>query len=222
MGSWRSSRRESGSSSKCAKAAGFHLLAFGFLVAFVLLSGCLEGERAASIPASEAVEKGSVEAVDWAEDAQLVLVSGMEAPAEHPATDREQGDGPVLPSDENVGDGKAPAWTLLFYSEERDNTRSFHVTSLEVEDLGESQPPEQTPEPLPEWGVDSPEAMGIALEDASFREAVLSSGSFVVSTLGIYEDDPAWSLVARSQSAGGVEVMVNAVTGVLMSEEDAG
>lgn len=218
MGSWRNSKTaKAWNSKRLARFACWPVVVL--LVGLVLTTGCLENGQAAPISASEAVDRGTVEARAWAEDARLVLASGMEAPAEHPATEREMDEDPVLPADENVGDGLAPAWTLLFFSEALENTRSYHVTGSDVVDLGEAERPGNTPEALPAWEVDSPDAMGVALEDDAFREAVLSGGSFVVSTLALHEGDPAWMFVARTHpGGGGVDVMVHAVDGAVLGE----
>lgn len=180
-----------------------------------------------SVSAQQAVETAEANATRWAPDAELVLLSGVEAPEGAKST-REVPDGegrsqPAAPVDPSVGDGRAPRWTVLFYSPSANATRSYQVTGDTVEDQGRAAPPSQRPTSLQNWSVDSTEAVGTALENTSFREASLASDGEVLMTLGMRGDVPLWQLIARSPSNGQhAQILVDASSGSITGPADRG
>lgn len=197
------------------------------LLASVLAAGCTDPSgpaRAEPVAASTAVDLAGEAADRWQADAQLVLLSGIEAGEGSTATrevpDEEGRSQPRAPSDPSIGDGRAPSWTALFYSPDANTTRSYKVVGHEVEDLGEATPPSSRPRVLKNWTVDSPSAVGTAMGNASFREAALAGDGEVLMTLGIHRDVPVWQLVARSPSQGAhVQLEVHASDGTIMEPE---
>lgn len=181
-------------------------------------AGCVDDPRqgGAAIAGTVAHERALEEARTWAADAELVLLSGVEAPGSHPATEREDDARLAVPADADVGDGRAPAWTALFYSEGENATLSVRVVGDQVRALEPTGSPE-TPVPLANWSVDSPEAAATALDERSFREAALAEGANVALTLGTEGGEPVWTLKARSGAHGGATTArVHAVNGTLL------
>lgn len=173
------------------------------------------------VSAEQAVETAEANATRWQADAELVLLSGVEAPEGAKSTrevpDEDGRSQPAAPVDPSVGDGRAPRWTALFYSPGANATRSYQVTGDAVEDQGRAAPPSQRPTSLHNWSVDSTEAVGTALENASFREASLASDGEVLMTLGMRGDTPVWQLIARSPSNGQhAQVLVDASSGSIV------
>lgn len=177
------------------------------------------------VSAQQAVETAEANATRWAPDAELVLLSGVEAPGGAKSTrevpDEEGRSQPAAPVDPSVGDGRAPRWTALFHSPSANATRSYQVTGDDVEDQGRAAPPSQRPTSLKNWSVDSTDAVGTALENASFREASLASDGEVLLTLGTRGDVPVWQLIARSPSNGQhAQLLVDASSGSVMGPAD--
>lgn len=197
------------------------------LLAATALAGCASDTQASpTIPASEAAELARADATAWQGDAELVALSGIEAHevAATPPGDPEGDDRPSLRSaDASVGDGRAPSWTALFYSEAANRTRSYLVTEAGAQDQGAAEPPSSRPVTLAAWSVDSPDAVGTALANASFREAALSGDGSLVQTLGMREAGPVWELTAHSPSNGRhVELLVHAGTGEVLGPAGEG
>ncbi len=196
------------------------LLTLALVVGAAALAGCVQdGDDRGPVPATEAISLAEAEAMDWAEDAELIIASGIEAPEEHPATQRPETDEHVVPADEDIGDGSAPMWTVMFYSDTQNNTRSFSVTGDTVDDLEEAEPPSQEPEPMGEWEIDSPEAVSTAMNETSFRETALASQASVAMTLGMLQEQPVWSIVAQDPNHPQATVEVHAVTGEVLDDQ---
>lgn len=194
------------------------------VLAAVFAVGCTADEPASSaISALQASETAKASASQWQADAELVALSGIEAHEDAAAArgDPEGNNRPGLRSaDASVGDGRAPAWTALFYSETANGTRSYLVTEAGAEDQGPAEAPSSRPRPLANWSVDSPDAVGTAMSNASFREAALAGDSSVVQTLGMREEGPVWELTAHDPSNGNhVQLLVDAVSGALIGSD---
>lgn len=193
-----------------------------------LLAGCASPTGTSAVEpvsAEQAAEMAEANATRWQPDAELVLLSGVEAPEGAKSTrevpDEEGRSQPAAPVDPSVGDGRAPRWTALFYSQSANATRSYQVTSGAAEDQGPAASPSERPTPLRNWTLDSTQAVGTALENASFRTAALASDGEVIQTLGMRGQIPAWQLVARSPSNGQhVQILVNAANGEILEPED--
>ncbi len=194
------------------------------ILASALVAGCTSPSGtgpASTVSAVEALDAIEAEAEAWQADAELVLVSGVEASsgstANREVPDEEGRSSPATAEDLEVGDGRAPSWIAMFYSEQANTTRSFRVTPDGLQDVGPADPPAQTPRPLANWSVDSSDAVGTALGNASFRQAALAGDGTVVMTLGMQGGVPAWQLVARSHVQGAhTQLIVHAANGTLL------
>lgn len=206
----------------------------GVLAAVVLLASVLAGctsptgsGSVEAIPATEAVERAERNATRWQPDAELVLASGVEAPEGAKSTREVPDEGgrsqPAAPVDPSVGDGRAPRWTVMFHSSSANASRTYQVTGDAVEDQGPTRAPSSRPRLVRNWTVDSTDAVGTALGNASFREAALATDGEVVQTLGMRGEAPAWRVLARSASKGlHVPVLVDASSGEVVSGENGG
>lgn len=195
------------------------------LAAAIVLAGALAGCTGPSgtgdgptpIPASRAHDTALAEARAWQADAELVVMSGVEASEASRATREVPDDSgrssPRTWTDPDVGDGRAPGWTALFYSESANLTRTYRISEEQVEALGTSEPPSNQPTPVGRWSVDSPDAVGRALSNASFREAALASDGAVFMTLGVQDGAAVWELTARSHQSGERAVVTVPATG---------
>jgi len=179
-------------------------------------AGCLAEDEAAPAALSgvEAVELALGEARNWSADAELVLLSGVEAGGEHPATEREDDQLPKAPADDEVGDGRAPAWTALFHSASENATQSVRVVGGEATGL-DPAPVDEPPTAVGEWSVDSPDAVGSAMGQADFREQALASGATVSLVLGVEDAEPRWRVTASGSSGAHTE-RVHAGNGTLV------
>lgn len=200
------------------------LLVLSLLGASVL-AGCTDpsGREGAPEPiaARQAVQTSLEAARAWQPDAEVVILSGIEASEGSLATREVPGEeGRSQPRtwvDPQVGDGRAPSWTVMVWSQAANATRTYQVTARGAESMGTDEGLSGTPTPLGNWTVGSEQAVGIALGNASFREAALASDGTVVLTLGTEGSRPVWTIVGRSHAEGAhAQVRIDARNGTVL------
>lgn len=203
------------------------------------LPGCLE-DGLSLMTAKEAREKADGHAEEWADDAELVAAAGFEAGAEareqmadamlqgrqagSPAGDMEEDDaerfafGAVSGTpDDDIGDGRAPAWILSYSSEDKDERYQVIVTSDSVfaeEQAEEGFTPFGMGAPIEGWQLDSDAGADVAREDKYYANAVSDPGAMAITMLFQGTSGPVWLFGAGSeQDDGEAMVAVSAVDG---------
>jgi hypothetical protein len=223
----------------------FLLAASSLLAAF---AGCLEGDLSL-LTAKGAEEHAEGEAEDWAGDARLMGAVGFEAGPEarselsqmmanqgqpgarpdEPEDDDERAMFGALASttDEDVGDGRAPVWSLTYWSEDKDASLHVVVTSEGISHVREAGAEEAAvfgplgAEPVADWRIDSDGGADVARRDESYAAAVASPEALVFTMLFQGRDGPVWIYGAESGDLDGESlVALSARDGTVIEEDE--
>lgn len=173
------------------------------------LTGCMgeNGEQGTEpMTGMEARELANDEATSWSEDAQLVMLVGLELPPGHQMMDVGGDIDLQLAPDENVGDGVTPVWTATYHSQQLNDSYSFQVLPDDPINLTGAQDPNMDLAPLEDWSVDSDEAGDAARDSADFEEALQAENASASFSLRMTAGEPQWNVIA---SPGGGEEPVH-------------
>jgi hypothetical protein len=229
-------------------------------------SGCLEGDLSL-LTAKDASGRAEGEAKDWAGDARLMGAVGFEAGPDARAelsrmmAQGQQGQAGARPEgpggdedaseramfgalatteDEDVGDGRAPVWSLTYWSVDLDASLQVVVTSQGISAVREGAAEEASvfgplgADPVTDWRIDSDGGAEVARRDEAYAAAVASPDALVFTMLFQGKEGPVWiygaetgdledgeSLVALSARDGSVieeDAVLGEVFGFLLRE----
>lgn len=176
------------------------------------LAGCVTSED--GLTAKDAEARAHERAVAWQGDAELLGIVGREGRDVGGPLGAE----PLRAADGRVGDGRAPAWGLVYQSRDANSTLRVTVSSSAVteEDArgeGLGQPGVQG------WEVDSPRLVQILRSNSDVGPLLDAPDVVLVVSLAMSpgRQDPTWNFEASSTSARrSTDGEVNARTGDLL------
>lgn len=191
--------------------------ALALLLLLPLLAGCTGSPLGGGeLTAKEAASRGADRARQWQADAVLAAVWTLEAPAGSPLFRGEADFSAALPPvpDRSIGDGRTAVWWLQYRSPSTNSSLDVAVAAngTVLADDAKDSPRDAA---LQGWEVDSPRAIEVAMQNATFAQAVRAPGAGLTYALGggsPDSTDPHWFLMAGVNESPGGMMLVNART----------